>query len=287
MVKNFTFGTDPEFFIINAESKDILSSIYLINGNKSNPEPLEVEGYSILKDNVLVEGNVPPTRTIEGFKDSILTLKELIRRKLNSLGYDIEFNLLEEDSAIINPMFLTHPEALEFGCEPYLNAWSGAVCKADALEAESFRTAGFHVHLGYDIESGSLYGKYAMNKAITRAFDIFVVIPSLFINFCAKRFVNYGGLGQYRETSYGVECRSLGAYFLKDEMLDWVGVQLSKCLDFIQTEDNVTKLLTLRKPEIQIEGNSINVEKEVYDVLNINVMEQILTSKSEYDVVYI
>ena len=52
MIKNFSFGSDPEYFVINESTKKIVSSINIIEGTKEEPETLG-DGFFILKDNIL------------------------------------------------------------------------------------------------------------------------------------------------------------------------------------------------------------------------------------------
>ena len=59
-----------------------------------------------------------------------------------------------------------------------------------------------------------------------------------------RRFENYGGLGQFRHTSYGVECRSLGAYFADDKYLPWVIEQSCKALSFVKNPQLAKSLIS-------------------------------------------
>jgi len=278
MLKNISFGSDPEFFVYNKDRNQIISSIYLVEGDKETPHPLK-DGYAILKDNILVEGNVPPTFTGRAFVESILTLKKHIRNYLSAVFTSLD--IVEEDSMDIDPVFLTHPDALLFGCSPYLNAWDGETYKANDLSDENFRTAGFHVHIGYEKTKDNHFDNFTINKVIARAFDLFVTIPSYLEHFDARRFVNYGGLGQFRETSYGLECRSLGGYFAKDVYLEWLASNLDKMLEYVSNEDNFNTMTYVEKPELKVMSDgTLSVDLSIYEELELDLTQLLYNVKT-------
>jgi hypothetical protein len=276
MIKNFTYGSDPEYFIKNEATGMIVSSIPIVEGTKESPEELGY-GFKILKDNILVEGNIPPATDMAGFITNMRALRmkidEYIKNKYPMLG------LCHEDCLDVAPQFLSHPEALQFGCSPYLNAWDDEDHRANDLSSETFRTAGFHVHIGYDIEPDVLWSKDTLNQMIARAFDMFVVLPSCLVNVDKRRFENYGGLGQYRTTPYGLECRSLGAYFVADKFLPWVIEQTFKALLFCQSEENIYKLMYMKKPNAGFKSTIFAYDSGIYNDLEISFREQCIPSK--------
>jgi hypothetical protein len=118
-----------------------------------------------------------------------------------------------------------------------------------------------------------------MDRIITKAFDLFVIIPSCLIHVDQRRFENYGGLGQYRETSYGVECRSLGGFFADDMYLGWVFDQALKTLEFVRDPWNAGKLLTLEKPLAEFKGGMFAYDSSVYKILGIDFQEQVIKTE--------
>jgi hypothetical protein len=134
-----------------------------------------------------------------------------------------------------------------------------------------------HIHIGYDIDG--VWNKETMNVIITRAFDLFVVIPSCLIYVDQRRFENYGGLGQYRDTSYGLECRSLGGYFANPKYTSWIFDQVNKAIEFINNEENFYKLNYMAKPNVTFKDNKFIFDSSVYDKLNIVFDEQLIITK--------
>lgn len=276
MIKNVTFGSDPEYFVMNKDENIIISGIPFINGDKLSPEPLG-DGFSVLKDNILAEGNIPPTSDPVRFMNNLIELKRRITEYLQTK--DPCLGLAHADCLNINPIFLTHPESLLFGCSPYQNAWDNEIHKANDLSSENFRTAGFHIHIGYDKTSENPFTKEVFNKIITRAFDLFVIIPSMSVHADKRRFENYGGLGQYRDTPYGLECRSLGGFFVDEKYLPWVIEQTCRMLTFVKDYSNASSILGMSKPAARFAREIFTFDASVYEDLNLSFEEQLLTDK--------
>ena len=84
MINNVTFGSDPEYFIINKDTEMTISGIGLINGTKKNPEPLG-DDFFVLKDNILAEGNIPPASDPIKFMHNLMELKTRILKYLHNI----------------------------------------------------------------------------------------------------------------------------------------------------------------------------------------------------------
>jgi len=276
MIHNITFGSDPEYFIKNRDKNIIISGIPFIEGTKDSPQELE-DGFFLLKDNILAEGNIPPTEDPIKFMHNLIGLTERINKYLINIHPSLGVH--HSDCEEIHPHFLTHPESLLFGCSPYLNAWDDNEHRANDLSSENFRTAGFHIHLGYEKNEENPFSKEIFNKIITKAFDLFVVIPSAEIYVDKRRFENYGGLGQYRNTSYGVECRSLGAFFVDEKYLPWVIEQTCKMLSFVKDYTNSVNLLSMEKPIVKFtKAGLFSFDASIYEEVGLSYKEQVFTN---------
>lgn len=273
MITNLTFGSDPEYFVINESTGKIVSSIPIIDGTKEEPESLG-GGFSILKDNILAEGNVPPSKCKNDFITNMNVLKYRINNYIKN-KYPV-LGLHHADCLDIEMAFLSHPEAMLFGCSPYLNAWDGEEHRANDLSSESFRTCGFHIHIGYDLEEDTLWSKPTINAIIAKAFDFFVVIPSCLTHVSQRRFENYGGLGQYRDTPYGLECRSLGGFFVDEKYLPWVFDQTLKAIDYAKHEENLYKLMYMKKPVVGFKAGIFSFDSSVYGELDVSFEDQLI-----------
>lgn len=88
-IKNWLIGSDIEWFIKN-EKGEVVSAEGLIKGTKSEPfcfNPAN-KGFSTSLDNVLYEGNIPPTNNKQEFIDNIDYLKNYMNSSLPN-GYSI------------------------------------------------------------------------------------------------------------------------------------------------------------------------------------------------------
>lgn len=135
-LENITIGSDPEFFIVDKKNNPY-PSINLFEGTKENPED-KGNGFAIVKDNVLVEGNIPPANTKEEFVKYMKELKYLINSILELKG----LKLYSTDSMKYAPRYLKHPEACIFGCSAYKNAWEKGLFQAEDMGHMPIRVAG-------------------------------------------------------------------------------------------------------------------------------------------------
>lgn len=251
-------GSDPEFLIVKKSDKTAVSSIGLIEGEKKRPQDVG-NGYAVLKDNVLVEGNIPPAASREEFISNMKTLKNTIKSMLND-----DLTLACEDSASYSDKDLANPEANVFGCASYENAWSSeGDIRAEKITS-NVRTVGTHVHISY--EPTGKYRRRLLDALITKAFDICVTFPARLVHNDEFRSKHYGALGSFRTQPYGgVECRSLGGHWSKDKYLGWIYDNTMIALKLVQNEENIEKLF-----EIELSDLENNTEK-VYNSLNLNL----------------
>lgn len=257
-----TIGSDPEFFIVD-KNENPVPSTNIFDGTKENPED-KGDGYAVLKDNVLVEGNIPPASTRDEFVNNMRALKYLINRILEMS--DLELHC--DDSMLFTEEDLVGREANRFGCAAYNNAWKGLEGVAVAnMSKLKHRVAGTHIHIGYGIKNFN-YDNRQINRVIAKAFDLMVTIPARRIHNDNIRNTYYGELGSFRDTPYGLECRTLGGYFSKDKYLGWIYDNTVKAVEFASDEDNFKKLEALGKEDLK------DIDK-VYSDLKIDINELI------------
>ncbi len=85
MIRFLKIGSDPEFFIRDSETKEYLPSFYFTEGTKTNPLELGND-YKILKDNLVIEGNIPPAGTKEEWINNMLFLKNKIKEAISVIS---------------------------------------------------------------------------------------------------------------------------------------------------------------------------------------------------------
>ena len=208
---HFTIGADPEMFIINEKTRAVVSAIGLIPGEKGNPwrDPSWGPGFGIEIDNILVEYNIPPVDTKEDFIDVVNFMKMYIDRYLKKIDPDL--GILCASSMMVDKDQLDNPIAQLFGCCPDFNCYTGAPNPRPRGEKTNLRSAGFHVHYGYEHPS------IDQSVEMVKYFDIFLGLMSLLFDTDRKRRSLYGKAGCYRLTSYGVEYRTLSSRMGEDD----------------------------------------------------------------------
>lgn len=202
---HFTIGADPEMFIINTKTEEVVSAIGLIPGEKGKPwvDPNWFEGFGLEIDNILAEYNIPPVSSKEDFISAINFMKDYIDSYVKKVNPDL--GILCASSKMVAEDQLDNPIAKLFGCCPDFNCYTGAPNPRPKGEKTNLRSAGFHVHYGYenpDIDTSVMMVKY---------FDVFLGLMSLFFDTDRKRRSLYGKAGCYRLTAYGVEYRTLSS----------------------------------------------------------------------------
>jgi hypothetical protein len=113
-------GSDPEAFIVNTRTGQVVSSKRFTDGTKDKPEELG-GGYALLNDNILIEGNVPPASTKEEFIANMTQLHTFMNERAEKRLAHLE----NHDCQQINAELMMTDEAKEFGCSSFRDAWNG------------------------------------------------------------------------------------------------------------------------------------------------------------------
>lgn len=142
IIENFTIGADPELFIINSKTGDVVSSIGLIPGEKGNPyRSIDMpEGYGLETDNILAEFNIPPVTTKEEFIMTITYMKNYIKKFIKAKNSNLD--ILCKASMVVNEDQLQSPEAKLFGCSVDYNAYTEEPNPKPEGERTNLRSAG-------------------------------------------------------------------------------------------------------------------------------------------------
>src|SRR6185436_11668914 len=124
-MKFVSIGSDPELFLADA-SDEIVSAVRKVGGSKKNPKELRVPGFFVQEDNVLVEFNIPPQESKEGFIGAITNGKRLVEEIIPA-----NHSLKIKSSHHLHPRHLKSAQARAFGCDPDVCAWTGEVSVSD------------------------------------------------------------------------------------------------------------------------------------------------------------
>ncbi len=203
-------GADPEVFLLDAAGA-FISSIDKIGGSKDCPRPLPIgDGFAVQEDNVALEYNIPPAQSREQLVSHISSAMSFLSEHIASMG--LHFS---RDSACFFPkQQLMHPRALEFGCDPDFNAWTGKKNKKPNAPDATLRSCGGHVHVGADVKD---------KERIVKLLDLFLAVPSQLMDNGHLRKQLYGKAGAFRPKAYGLEYRVLSNFWIfSPDTIRWV-----------------------------------------------------------------
>lgn len=219
---NVLIGADPEVFMYKGNR--VKSAYGVIKGDKKNPYP--VDNGAVQVDGMALEFNITPATN----EDEFVTRINSVMNTLASMVPD--FNIKAVPSQGFSNKFLAGQpkEAVELGCEPDYNAWTGEENpKPD--EAITMRTGSGHIHIGWTKDQDINDPEHLEAcRMLVKQLDCLVAVPYLvyFTNSTeakkeAARRMLYGMAGAFRPKPYGVEYRVLSnTWLLSDDRMRWV-----------------------------------------------------------------
>lgn len=255
-------GCDPEVFV--AQKGLFKSAWNLIQGDKKNPQ--KVRSGAVQVDGMALEFNIDPAHSEDQF---LFNVQDVFNQmKLMVPTYDVVVSPVAHFE--LDVMKQQPEEALELGCEPDYNAWTGGVNpRPDGNRP--MRTASGHIHVGFtsDQEIGDPTHTNNCN-IIARQLDFYLALPSLMYDAEIERREMYGKAGAIRYKSYGVEYRTLSNAWLKSEkLMRWVyrntikGVQeVRKGNDLVRKYGDIQDIINtsnLKKAQAIIKKEKIEV----------------------------
>ena len=217
MKTSFMVGSDPELFIGTPEGK-VISAIGKFGGTKEEPLRVIRKGFSIQEDNVLLEYNTPPAKSVGAFGKYQAEIRDYLGEQVDKLG----FKILPIASASLEGDQLADPRAWVFGCDPDYNVWTGEMNPKPHSPDETLRSAGGHVHVG-------VIGLTVRDKIrLGRLLDLFVGTTLSQIDPDKRRRELYGKAGAIRFKPYGLEYRTPSNFWTFSEQgqaIVWDGVR--------------------------------------------------------------
>lgn len=220
-------GSDPELFLRNKETGEVVSAIGLIPGSKEEPWQIEclALGNCLQTDNVMVEFTLPPTNKAEELFNSI---QDCIKYANDIIPSNLECVVIS--SALLSDEYLNNRKAKTFGCSPDFNAWlDGNTNKAPSARNNNLRTAGGHVAISYNHD-----GDIRLLLNFVKALDITLSLPSVLLDPDKRRKEMYGKAGAFRITDFGLEYRSLSNFWIKElNLVEFVFNGVKKAIELV------------------------------------------------------
>lgn len=225
MITNPLIGSDIEWFLRNKNTQEIISAEGIIQGTKHDPFHFDEDNpfFATSLDNVMAEGNIPPSTSAAEFYHNIEKLMNYINSMLPA-----DICTVALPSARLDHKWLQTDNAQLFGCDPSFNCWSGEVVHPQPT-GDNIRSTGFHVHVGYENPSE------AENFDLAKAMDLHLGLPSVILEPANERkMVGYGLAGNFRHQRHGMEYRSLSGFFSSSRpLIEWCFEQAQAAIAFV------------------------------------------------------
>lgn len=209
-------GADPELFVTNGRKN--VSGYGLIPGTKEDPHP--VANGAVQVDGMALEFNIDPAATEEEFVNNIKS----VMSQLEAMVPDYE--LVAKPTAKFSKKTISEqpPEALELGCDPDYNAYTGEENPAPEIGDGLARTGAGHIHIGWTTDVDPKHPEHMEACCmIAKQLDYYLGVPSILFDDDVKRRQMYGKAGCFRPKSYGMEYRTPSNAWLKSEdLMRWV-----------------------------------------------------------------
>ena len=226
-------GCDPEVFV---KKNGVFQSAFgLIKGDKKNPQ--KIRNGAVQVDGMALEFNIDPAAT-EG--EFVLNVQDVFSQMCKMVpGYEV----VATPVAFFDKDYLANQphEALELGCDPDFDGWTGAANnKPDA--GRPMRTASGHVHIGWT-NNQNIEDKDYRTKCdvVARQMDFFLGLGSLVYDDDKLRREMYGKATCLRYKPYGMEYRTLSNAWLRSEkLISWVYRNTQAGMERLMKGDNLS-----------------------------------------------
>jgi len=218
-------GADPEFFIKNKETGDIVSAIEVLKRDKYDPIILG-DDVSLYFDNAMGEFTVKPAFSRESFVESMRDAFTKIDKYIKS-ECGPEFEIVIQASHEFDEKYLNSEEAKKIGCNPEFSA-------DDIMQivppdfSGTLRSAGGHIAVGRDDFKGKednddhvLMG-FQSKIDLIKLLDYYVGVPFTLIDndeTSLRRRKIYGSPSSHRPKDFGAEYRVLSCLWTSSPTL--------------------------------------------------------------------
>lgn len=262
-LSKITLGADPEVFLRDKISKEIVSAEGLIGGTKDEPKAISAVGHSVQEDNVMAEFNIPAAIDAASFSRDIQFVLDYLN---DNTPDNLETHVLP--SAILDKKYLETDQALMFGCEPDFCVWKAAENEPPNAESD-LRTCGGHIHVGFEDP------EFEQCEAVIQAMDLFLGVPSILMDTDTRRREMYGKAGAFRTKDYGVEYRTLSNFWIAtDELRQWAFNNTLKAIEFINEGNTISPELEAKIVEC-IDTQNSDLAEELVKEFNITIIEPV------------
>lgn len=249
IIKNPTFGSD---FEVCVSQKNKIIPALMVPGTKKKPAYIGNRCY-IQRDGPNAEFNIPPVKT----KKDWTKYFNYCFKKGNELLAQHQSSLVIKSSNTFTNKELDQEDLRELFCEPSLDAYDSGYPRHGEItnETYNFRTAGLHIHVGFivdNIPKDKIYHNIIDDLCLlSYYFDLYLAIPSIFMDRDTDRRKLYGMPGDFRykviDDLVIYEYRSLGIGTIENNNnIDWIYDQTNKTINKFNERINLPDLNRLK-----------------------------------------
>ena len=238
-------ASDPELFTIDANGRigSVAGKLGCSKWEKLNIS----DDVRIQEDNVLVEFDINPHSNFDAFNTNMAAGVQACRGVVNKVDHDLAEGV-SSHIFTMDELRSFDKSAFVFGCDPDYNALTGMINPKPAASDAGLRTAGGHIHLGYDTILNGRMPLGESQKIAGVMCDYFLGLPSLLMDDDDRRRELYGKAGSIRFKPYGIEYRTLSNFWIADEeKRRWAWDQATKAID--NTFGDFQRLVALVSPD--------------------------------------
>lgn len=266
-VRKILIGADPEVFVRNRQTKQLVSAHGLLPGTKE--EPFVVPFGAVQIDGMATEFNIDPASNRREF---VRNVQKVFESMTEMLPDDVEL-VVGQPCAHFDPSVISEQphEALMLGCEPDYNAYTGEENPTPAAINPNLRTAAGHIHIGWTDGVSDVFevSHFETCMRLVRHLDATVGVSSLLYDTDTERRSLYGKAGAFRPKPYGVEYRVLSnAWLCTPELMAQVYDQVvQEVRNFFDTDGGLSGNEMMCTMGQAIIDNSMFDKIEMFDVL--------------------
>lgn len=208
-------GCDPEVFVKSVKTGRFVCGHGLIPGTKD--VPFKIANGMVQVDGMAFEFGIDPAKNRDEFVNRVNAVLDTLRGM--APAYTIEIVPVAQ----FTPAVLRNSpkEALELGCDPDYNAYTGKANPRPDGGAVNYRTGSGHVHIGWTKAPVDPFHPEHFKACLLLAkqLDVYLGVPSLLWDKDKDRRRLYGRAGAFRPKSYGMEYRTPSNQWLKHDTI--------------------------------------------------------------------
>lgn len=228
-------GADPELFVREKKTGNIISAHTLVPGSKIEPYPVPLG--AVQRDGTAAEFNITAANSGGEFITNIATVMDSLRKMIGS-----DYELVPEPTVMFEPTYFKSlpDEVRELGCNPDWNAWTGDLNERPDGDSTTMRTGAGHIHIGWIDGKGVNPNDPAHIedcRMVVKQLDYHLGMYSLLWDKDTKRRSLYGKAGSCRFKPYGVEYRPMSNVWLRSPTItQWIYNTAIKAVSDLQNQ---------------------------------------------------